>query len=260
MTKAQVSSQTVINALPDQSRRMVLYSLVGSLNSTIINTAASLAARIGKDTDFKELSARDVEQYMNEPDWRMDTLLDTRRALNVVNNLRDQLVELANDDDICSMREAISYRSRPAPVRNVDRKRLKETLIATRIVKADVKDDEVERYAIASMNQQKLDNERSAERIAGMAGAIEWIIDHVFTNPERGLEEPDNIEDLPRALQANLFDTIRNKIDAERIAAVTDLTNARRTPRYSIADATLLADCADMADMLTSHHEEEAIS
>lgn len=255
-----MNSQHIIDSLPEQSKRMVLYSLVGSINSSIINTASSVVAALTRDeVEFKDYNARDVEHLMEEPDWRQDNLLAARRMYRVGENLRDQLIELTNDDAVGALSESIAYRSKPAPVSNVDRAKLKATLIATRIVKANVSDADIERFAVSAMERQAQDNARSAERVAERAGAIEWVIDHVFHNPEYAFESQDNIEELPRATKANLFDIIRNKIDSERLVAVNEILQSRRNPRYTITDATLLADCADMADELDAHLEEATI-
>lgn len=258
-----MNSQQIIDQLPEQSKRMVLFSLVGSLNSTIINTATSLASRLERDgVDIKDYHVRDVETLMQEPDWRMDTLLDVRRTVSVAENLRDQLNEvsgtLAGGNELGTISEAINYRCNPAPVRGINRDAMRATLIAGRVIKKDAKDDEVELIAQMAEKRQAEDNIRSAERVAHNRGAIEWIIDHVF-NPDTGFERPDNIEDLPKPLQATLFDAIRAKIEQERLTAIAEVVNARRRPRYTIADVTLLADCADLADELDAHYDEATI-
>lgn len=256
---AQVSPHTIINQLPDQSKRMVLYAVLGSLNSHIINNAQGVVSRLTRDdVDFRDYNVADVEHLMQEPDWRQDTLLNVRRVISVAEGLRDQLIELTNDDKAGAVTDAIEYRCKPAPVRNMDFDRFKATALATRIIKVDTKDEVVRQMLKASIERQRLDNERSAERTAGMRGNIEWVIDHVF-NPDNGFEQPDNIEDLHRELRAQIFDTIRTRIESERIACLNELMSSRRTPRYSLADATLLADTADMAEMLDAHLEVATI-
>lgn len=262
MTKqkqAQVSSHTIINQLPDQSKRMVLYAIIGTLNSNIINNAQAVVSRLTRDgVEFKDYEVAEVIHLMEEPDYRQDTLLNVRRAMSVVEGLRDQLVELTNDDEAGSIRDAIQYRSRPAPVRAMSFDKFKQVALATRIIKPSEGDETIKLMMQASIERQTQDNIRSAERTAGMAGAIEWVIDHVF-NPDTGFERPDNIEDLHRELKAQIFEVIRNRIDAERINALNELMSSRRTPRYTLADATLLADTADMAEMLDAHLEESMI-
>jgi hypothetical protein len=256
---AQVSAHTIINQLPDQSKRMVLYAVLGSLNSHIINNAQAVVSRLTRDgVDFKDYELAEVIHLMEEPDWRQDTLLNVRRVMSVAQGLRDQLIELTNDDTAGAISDAIEYRSKPAPVRAMDYERFRATAIATRIIKQDASESFVRDMMKASADRQKLDNERSAERTAGMRGNIEWVIDHVF-NPDTGYEQPDNIEDLHRELKAQIFEVIRNRIESERIACLNELMSSRRTPRYSLADATLLADTADMAEMLDAHLEEATI-
>jgi hypothetical protein len=262
MTKksvGQVSAHTIINGLPDQSRRMVLYAVVGALNSHIINNAQSLVARLSRDdVDFKEYTLEQCIHMMEEPDWRYDTLLNVRRVMSVAEGLRDQLVELTNNDEAGSITDAIDYRTRPAPVRAINFNVFKQTLIASRIIKKDAPDALVEDMIKATAERQAQENHRSAERTAGMRGGIEWVIDHVF-NPDTGFEQPDNIEDLHKELRAQIYDTIRARIDSERLTAVSEIIQNRRTPRYTLADATILADSHDLAEMLDAHVEEATI-
>ncbi len=253
--KPAVSAHTIINQLPEQARRSVLSSLIGTLNSSIINSAQAVVTRLTKDgIDLKEYEVADVVQLMGEADMREDGLIQARRTVCVAEGLRDQLIELTNDDTSGSIADAIDFRCRPMPARAMAFDKFKAVALATRIIRPSDTDDVIKLMMSASVERQTQDNIRSAERSAGMRGNIEWIIDHVF-NPDTGFERPDNIEDLHKELRASVYEALCACIDKERMNAINELMMSRRTPRYTIADAMLLADTADMAELLDAHVE-----
>ena len=255
------NTQSIIDALPDNAKTPVLMSLVGVLNSNIINNAQSVVSRLTRDgVEMQDYNVRDVEHLMTEPDWRQDNLLNVRRAMSVRENLRDQLLALTNDDKMGDIMESIMYRTKPRPVAEVDFATTKNVLIASRVVKASVSDEEIAMHIKGANIRQTENNVRSAERSASMAGGIEWVIDHVF-NPDTGHEQQDNIEDLTRTMRESLFKAMVSNIDKQRKVLMDELIHPRKTgtSRYTLNDAPLLADCADRADELNAHLEDSMI-
>lgn len=255
------NTQSIIDALPDNAKTPVLMSLVGLLNSNIINNAQSVVMRLTRDgVEMQDYNVRDVEHLMTEPDWRQDNLMNVRRAMSVRENLRDQLLALTNDDKIGDIMESIMYRTKPRPVAEVDAASVKAVLIASRVVKANVSDADIALHIKGANIRQTENNVRSAERTANMVGAIEWVIDHVF-NPDTGFEQQDNVEDLARPIRATMFAAVVSNIDKQRRVLMDELIYPRKsgTGRYTLNDAPLLADCADRADELDAHLEESTI-
>jgi hypothetical protein len=255
------NSQSIIDALPDPAKTPVLMSLVGKLNNHIINVAQSVVAKLSRDgVDVKDYSLHEVIHLMEEPDWRFDNLLNVRRAMSVRTNLRDQLFALTNDDSMGDIYSSIQYRTKPAPVADIDPAKAKAVLIANRIISVNASDAEVQAHCASAQAQRVLESINNASRTAGLIGNIEWVIDHVF-NPDTGMEQNDNIEDLPRELRQSLFDAIATNIDKQRRLLVNELLYPPRNgkPRYLMNDSLLLADCADKAELLDAHVEEALI-
>jgi hypothetical protein len=56
-----MNAQQVIDQLPAQAKRSVLFTLVGSINASLVGAAASMASKLERDGyDFKELEPRDI--------------------------------------------------------------------------------------------------------------------------------------------------------------------------------------------------------
>jgi hypothetical protein len=243
-----MNTQDIINTLPDQAKRSVLFSLVGSLNASVVGTSASIASRLTKDDyDFRELEPREVVALMNDPDMSGGALITARRTARVAQNLRDQLIALSNNDEDGALSATIDFMTKPS-ARKLDTKLLAATLEA-----AGLKDiDPAHFQAMQSMNDAQ-----RAERLAQQRGHIEWLIEHVIVG--RGYEDEgttiddetgrEDIEDLPEEQRERLYDKMIQALNKARDTTVLGVMNRDR--RYTLGDLPLIS--AALADAETLH-------
>ena len=245
--------QHIIDTLPDQAKRSVLYSLVGSINASLIGTAASVVTRLERDDyNIKELSVQDAEQLLSEADSRADLLTNARRLARVGTTLRDQLIEVTNDDKQGSISGSLDYMTKAGNTRALDGDLLMRTLIAAGITDVDPKHIEA---------MHKVNQVQRAERLASQRGAIEWVIDQVFVPPTLSevhyeKEEREDgtmfsrpittdydvdvqLEDLPEEMRERLLEKLSAALNRARDATVLGVMN--RDTRYSFGDLSLIA-------------------
>jgi hypothetical protein len=247
-------AQKIIDSLPDQAKRNVLFSLVGSLNASVVGTASSVVARLSKgDYDFRELEARDVVTMLNEMDDRADLVLNARRTVRVARALRDQLIVLSNNDEDGDIGATLDFMSK-ASAKPIDAKLLKATLEAAGIVGVDT-------AHFDAMN--RISSEQRAARLSEQRGAIEWLIEHVFTargydgvndegRPEFTDEsDADEIECLSAEQREKLYDKLQSAISRARDTTVLGVLNKDR--RYSFGDLPLITAALKDAEQLDAH-------
>lgn len=248
-----MSIQHIINTLPDQAKRSVLYSLVGSINASLIGTAASVVTRLERDDyDVKELSVGDVTQLLGEADSRDDLLTNARRLARVGTTLRDQLIEVTNDDGQGSISGSLDFMTRVGNTRALDGDLLARTLIAAGITDVDPKHIEA---------MHKVNQVQRAERLAAQRGKIEWIIDQEFVPPtldEVHYEKEERedgttynrpvttsydvdvqLEELPEEMRERLLEKLAAALERARDAAVLGVMNRDR--RYTFGDLSLIS-------------------
>ena len=248
-----MSIQHIINTLPDQAKRSVLYSLVGSINASLIGTAASVVTRLERDDyDVKELSVGDVTQLLGEADSRDDLLTNARRLARVGTTLRDQLIEVTNDDGQGSISGSLDFMTRVGNTRALDGDLLARTLIAAGITDVDPKHIEA---------MHKVNQVQRAERLAQQRGEIEWVIDQVFVPPTldevhyEAEEREDGttfnrpvttsydvdiqLEELPEEMRERLLEKLSAALERARDAAVLGVMNRDR--RYTFGDLSLIS-------------------
>lgn len=247
--------QTIINTLPDQAKRSVLYSLVGSINSSLVGTGASVAARLQNDDyDIRELSPQDVEQLLKELDSRDDLITNVRRLARVGATLRDQLIELTNDDDQGAISGTLDFMTRSDNTRSLDADLLSKTLEAAGISNVDTSH-------IESMH--KMNQIQRAERLAAQRGNIEWIIDQVFVPPTateiiRDASDPEDeddgvsrvyareihhdvdveLEELNEEMRERLIEKAISALERARDNAILGVLNRDR--RFSFSDLPII--------------------
>ena len=245
--------QHIIDTLPDQAKRSVLYSLVGSINASLIGTAASVVTRLERDGyNVKELSVQDAEQLLSEADSRADLLNNARRLARVGTTLRDQLIEATNDDDQGNISGSLDYMTKAGNTRALDGDLLMRTLEAAGIKDVDPKHIEA---------MHKVNQIQRAERLAQQRGSIEWVIDQVFVPPTASeihyeKEEREDgttfnrpittdydvdvqLEDLPEEMRERLIEKLSAALNRARDATVLGVMN--RDTRYSFGDLSLIA-------------------
>ncbi len=259
-------AQQVIDNLPDIAKRNVLYSLVGSLNASIIGTASSVATRLGRqlqsenphgtreDNNFVELDARDVVDMLNEMDDRSDLLLNTRRTVRVAQALRDQLVALSNiqgDGSIDSTMEfMLDGKAKP----------FDQALLKIILKEAEM---DIDPKLMESMNQ--LDAAQRAANLSTQRGSIEWLIEHVFTSNgddelittthggymQHKSDNSDHIESLSSEMVRRMYEKIISAIDRARTVAVMGVL--KRDRRFTLGDVSLLTASYKEAMLLDAH-------
>lgn len=244
------SIHSIIDALPEQAKRNVLFSLVGSLNASIIGSASSVVARLTSDDyDFRELEASDVIHMLNEMDGRQDFVLNTRKTVRVAQVLRDQLIAISNNDEDGDLLGTLEFMTRGTN-KGLDMELLKATLEAAGIKGVDPKHFE----AMHAMNQAQ-----RAARLSAQRGHIEWLIDHVLTGTgaEDGYDEAVIDE-----LQSEQIERLQDKlvVALNRARDNTVLGVLSRDKRYSLGDLPLISAAITDAEHLLSYAEAEAMA
>lgn len=257
--------QSIINTLPEQAKRSVLYSLVGSINSSLVGTGASVVARLTNDDyDIRELSPQDVEQLLKELDSRDDLITNVRRLARVGATLRDQLIELTNDDEQGTISGTLDFMTRSDNPRGLDADLLSKTLEAAGITDVDTSHIE----SLHKMNQIQ-----RAERLAAQRGNIEWIIDQVFVPPTtteviRESSAPEDeedgvsrvyarevhhdidveLEELSEEMRERLIEKAVSALERARDNAILGVLNRDR--RFSFSDLPLISGAIEeMSDI-----------
>ena len=242
-----MNTQDIINTLPEQAKRSVLFSLVGSLNASVVGTSASIAARLSKDDyDFRDLEPRDVISMLNDPDQSGSALITARRTARVAQALRDQLIALSNNDEDGALSTTIDFMTKPS-ARKLDAELLKTVLEAAGI-------EGVDPAHFAAM--QKMSDVQRAERLAAQRGHIEWLIEHVITG--RGYHDEsttiddetgrEDIEDLPEEQRERLYDKFLMALNKARDNTVLGVLNRDR--RYTMGDLPLISAAIKDAETL----------
>lgn len=253
--------QSILETLPEQAKRSVLYSLVGSINASLVSTAQSVVSRLERD-DYTvlELTPQDVETLLSEADERTELLTNARRLARVGMTLRDALVYVANDGRQGAISATLDYMTRPDNTRKLDENLLLRTMAAAGITMNE--DDIKSINALNTLNQV-----RRAENIAKQRGSIEWIIDQVFVPPtttETMYEDQEHedgtmfgvpvetlhdvdvqLEELPEDVRERLFAKVLVALNKARDVAILGVMQSDR--RYSFADLPLIA--AAIADV-----------
>ena len=247
--------QSILETLPEQAKRSVLYSLVGSINASLVGTAQSVVARLERDDyDVMELSPQDVEVLLTEADERTELLTNARRLARVGMTLRDALIYVANDGRQGAISATLDYMTRADNTRTLDENLLFRTMEAAGITMSA--DDVKSINALNTLNQV-----RRAENLAKQRGSVEWIIDQVFVPPttseimyedqehEDGtmfgvpietLHDVDvQLEELPEDIRERLFAKVLTALNKARDVAILGVMQSDR--RYSFADLPIIA-------------------
>ena len=228
-----------VNNLPGNIRRQVLFSLVGSLNASLIGTAQTMIRRIEKDqeTTILDLSPSELEHLMTGPDWVEGT--SYARNVNAIAQMwRDDLVALSDQPHAGALSETIEFMIRSP--RQLDDALLKATLEAAGI--ADVPTTMLK----ARYNQQQA---QRADQLSQQRGHIEWIIDQAL-NPEHsrvsanmydlveGEYTEPNFFALSEDQQQAMTDKLASALERTRDTAILGVLNRDR--RWSFGDLPIL--------------------
>lgn len=228
-----------VDKLPGNIKRQVLFSLVGSLNASLIGTAQSMIRRIEKDqeTTILDLSPNELEHLMTGPDWLEGTNY-ARNVNAIAQQWRDDLVALSDQANAGALNETIDFMIKSP--RQLDDKLLIATLEA-----AGMTDVPTGLLKLRYDQQQKL----RAEQLSIQRGHIEWIIDQAL-NPEHsrvsanmfGLVEGEytepNFYNLSEDQQHALTEKLVNALERTRDTAILGVLNRDR--RWTFSDLPIL--------------------
>lgn len=261
--KARVAitqAQQIIDNAPEQVKRSLLASLVGSLNASIVGSASMVASMIERDaevTDPNSIEPRDVELLMRGTDENDESLRNVRTVVRVAQNLRDQLLFITEDDSRGTIVSTLDFMS-TANKRNINMNSPDVKLIMARfkLKESDLLLVEAKQFA---------DDAQRASRLAGRRGMIEWLVEHVFTSNShmtfdaKGdlIEISDNelntIEDLTAEHMERMYEKIVQALNKQRDATIQGALFGDR--RYSFADVELLDAVIEDASELDAHND-----
>jgi hypothetical protein len=255
-----MNAQQVIDQLPAQAKRSVLFTLVGSINASLVGAAASMASKLERDGyDFKELEPRDITTLFKGSD-EQSPLLDTRRLARVGSNLREQLIELSfdplsnkpRDDTQGDINKTIDFMT-SGKARAIDMTAF-DLLVEAGYIKG------VDPRQIAAANEANA--RQRGERLAAQRGAVEYIIEHVLT--VNGYDDvngdgpayvsdtsSDTIECLNKDMQARLHDKLLSACVKSKDNTILALLN--HDQRVSFGDLPSIDAAIDDATQLTVH-------
>lgn len=212
-----------VAALPGNIRRNVLFSLVGSVNASLIGTAQSMVRRIERDgTSLLELSPYEFEQLMAGPDWMSGTNY-ARNVNAIAQRWRDDLVALTDQDNAGALGETIDFMIKQP--RQLDDVLLRATLEAAGIQGVE---PEIIKAKFDTMQQQR------AETLAAQRGQIEWVIEQALSTDE----EPEFFQ-LSEEQQHALTDKLAAALERTRDTAVIGVLNRDR--RWSFGDLPIIS-------------------
>lgn len=236
-----ITVQGIIDQVPENSKFMVLSSLVSSIACSIIGTASTIVGRFERmeNVDLVTLERSEILHMMVEADMRMDLLRNTRSLMRVREVYADQLLAVSNNDEVATWASSIEFMTQPGGNSRIQKPRLIEAFKACGI------DDEnvLETMYQASLIEESNDRVRNAEQIAARRGGIEWLIENIFTGDEyideSGKYATDTnivsrIEELPDEIQDRLYDKIRVGLNKALTRAASRF--ALGDTRYEIGD------------------------
>lgn len=245
-----MNATQIIASIPEQAQRSVLFSLVGSLNASVIGSAQRIAAVAERTAPLVELTVGEVKRLVSHEDDMI--MINAQRTARCASNLRAQLQALTNNDEDGDLLSTLSFMTKPS-AKTFDPQLINEVMKAAGI-------DGVDPKLINAMNRASA--VQRAERLAKQQGSIEWVIDHVLTS--RGWDElvpseygatidciednEDDIESLSADMQARLHDKLHSALNKARDTAVLGVLNRDR--RYSLGDLPLIAQAIKDVDGL----------
>lgn len=261
--RRQASAQDIIDALPERSQYTVLSSLVGSISCSIVGLASTMVGQLEKkDYEFHTLSALEVINMLQEPDFRMDRLHSVRKLMRVRNNYMAQFLAVANDNARDSWDGTLELMTTASTRSRIDSDRLTAALEACGI------EGDTAVILTEKAKQSETENSvRSADVISKRRGAIEWLIEHVFNTteyydeagrPATDHNTDDDIESLPSSIVERLYEKIITAVSRARDAAVTNfatgsygvtLDDVMLCSQLIVASKALRANCFDEANV-----------
>jgi|SRR6187551_359909 len=236
-----VTVQGIIDAVPENSKFLVLSSLVSSISCSVIGTASTIVGRFERmeNVDMVSLERHEILTLMLEADMRMDLLRNVRSLVRVREVYADQLLAVSNNDDVATWQSSIEFMTQPGGNSRIQKPLLIEAYKACGITDEAT----LEIMYNASLIEESNDRVRNAEQISLRRGGIEWLIENIFTGTEyideSGKYAEDTnivsrIEELDAEVQDRLYDKIRTALRKALTRAAARF--AVGDTRYEISD------------------------
>jgi hypothetical protein len=235
--------QEILDGVPDNTKYNILNSLVGALNCSVIGSANIMVGRLERLVpEFETLSALEVIHMVMEADMRYDNLRAIRGLCKVRDKLRDQLIEVANDNDISDWTSSIEFMTQPSQTSRLSKEKLGQVLSLIGLDEATI-----EIMYQASLVQESQDRERSAEQISQRAGRIEWVIEKVYYSNQYRNELghmvddndiPSSVEELNPEAQNRLYDKLVQALNKGLTRCASRF--AQGDSRYELNDVVIL--------------------
>ena len=206
-------------------RRSVLFSMVGSLNCQLVNSARTIATNLIADGyDMRELQRQDVVALLRGPETGPSTsVIDEMQQLyTLAADWRGRLRHATLEDNpaeneerrVGSMASTLDMMCGPQNARAVNKAGLAEL----EALGCPATEEE-----IAEMQRQsRLSAQQRADGLARVRGQVEWIIDNVFSSIDT--DDDDEISDVfqqlseqrREVLTMKYFDALNKAMTAAR--------------------------------------------
>lgn len=241
--------QDVVSDLYPGVRRQVLFSLVGSLNATIIGAADSIALHLEREGyDLKELSTEEIDLLTRGPETgpeHADGLIHEQRLLVALAEVwRTELRDLSENVLAEVPPEAERVGSLYGTLAMMTGKQRARRVAAGAVEALRELDIQLtpEQVAAAQANLQSLDQARADAR-AARRGAIEFIVEHVFYDGCAGGHDGEYFDSLPverrEALVGKFFQALNNALNT---AQQNVLFGRFGSEQLGLGDITLIRD------------------
>lgn len=220
-----------VDRLPSNIRQQVLFSLVGSINSSLIGTAQSIVRRLeGDGIDVKELSPFEVGEMLTAPDL-VDTTTDARGLNALAQHWRDDLQALTDQEHAGELGATIDFMVKNP--RKVD-----ENLLTVVLESAGLTDVPTSLIAAKYDAEQK----QRSELLAKQRGSIEWVIEqglHEYGDDGYLLDAGNTFDNLNEGVQERLAEKLQSALQRTRDRAVVAVLNRDR--RWTLGDLPVIA-------------------
>jgi hypothetical protein len=230
-----INTAGFIDELPRNIRQQVLFSVVGSINSSLIGTAQTVLRTLERTTgldDIKEVSAFEVREMLRGPDL-IDTTLDARHLNALAQHWRDDLQNLTDQPEAGELGSTIDFMIKSP--RKVD-----ENMLVAILEAAGLKDVPVGIIAAKYDAQQ----EARSSMLAKQRGEIEWLIEQGFSSDDIDAGSPlfeshTVFDNLSETVQERLTEKLQAALQRTRDSAVIGVLN--RDKRWTLGDLPVIA-------------------
>jgi len=222
-----------VEGLPSNIRTQVLYSLVGSLNASLISSAQMMIRKLKLDVeDFRELGPYEVKTMLAGMDMRDGT--EAARNVHVLaQHWRDDLIALTDREEAGGLASTIDFMI--ASPRKVDDDLLTATLAAAGLVDVPV--------ALIKAKYDDQQRQRS-EQLAANRGEIEWLIEQALSDHDDDgylCDAGSVFSNMDENIQQRLSEKLLTALERTRDSAVLGVLNRDR--RWTFGDLPVIAGC-----------------